>query len=156
MADGQRLDLEVERLRTEEVLRHLGDRFIALAVAAATAFHQVHGNTRAIVSREDYDDALNIAASALSRLIPIFHVGHRQERTEITVHLTTQRFDRGATRLRASDGSEIADLCVRRSDLMSALSLIKRTGLPFSFATVPAEPKPMVDDAKAPSEEEKS
>ena len=140
MSDGQRLSLEVERLRTEEVLRHLGDRFIAMSVAAATAFHQVHGNTKAVVSRQDYDDALNIAASALSRLIPVFTTGHRQERVQIRVNPTTQRFMRGATLVRGDDGIEITELCVRRSDLMSAISLIKRTGLPFSFAIIPEEP----------------
>ena len=107
-----------------------------MSVAAAITFHQAHGNTKAIVTRDDYDDALNIAASALSRLIPILALRDpREERVAITVDLVNQRFVRGATELHHKDGTRIRDLSVKNSDLRSALSLIKRSGiLGSSFA----------------------
>jgi hypothetical protein len=75
--DDVRLDRE--RARTEELLQSAQDAHVPLAVAAAIAFHQVQGNTRAIVSRQDYDDALNLAAAALSRLIPLYAVRDPRE-----------------------------------------------------------------------------
>ena len=138
MPDEQRLSLEVERLRTESYWRTLSE-YMAMSVAAAVTFHQVHGNTNAIITRADYDDALNIAASALSRLITVYTSGTREGRVPVTVDITRQRFGRGATQLQSPDGSIVDELSVRRSEMVSALSLIKRAGLPFSFAALPSE-----------------
>ncbi|HZM34451.1 MAG TPA: hypothetical protein VFC18_08135 [Burkholderiales bacterium] len=127
--------LEQEKQRTEDLLQNASDAYIPLAVAAALAFHQAHGNTRAIVNRRDYDDALNIAAAALSRLIPLYTLrAPRQGRVPVAVNLVHQRFQRGATELHGDDGSVMRALSVRRSDLVSALSLVKRAGLGFAFA----------------------
>lgn len=130
------VDLKSEGLRAGDLLHaSLADTYVPLAVAAAITFHQAHGNTRAIVTRQDYDDALNIAAAALSRLITIYTVQDpRDERVAVEVNLSGQRFARGATRLVYDDGRIFDDLSVRRSDMLSATSLIKRTGLAFSFA----------------------
>jgi hypothetical protein len=107
---------------------------LPLAVAAAIAFHQAHGNTRAIVTRGDYNDALNIAAAALSRLIAIRVVRDpRDGRTPLTVDLTKMHFARGATELRSASET-IRDMSVARGELLSALSLIRCAGLTFSFA----------------------
>jgi hypothetical protein len=108
--------------------------YLPLPVAAAITFHQVHGNTKAIVSRQDYDDALNIAAAALSRLIAIYVLRDlREGRVALPVDLTRSHFARGATQLRSANET-IGELWVARRELVSALSLIKRTGLPFGFA----------------------
>jgi hypothetical protein len=107
---------------------------LPLPVAAAIAFHQAHGNTKAIVSRRDYDDALNIAAAALSRLVTIYVMRDpREGRVPLAVDLTRSHFTRGATQLHDAHET-IGRLSVARGELLSALSLIKRTGLPFSFA----------------------
>jgi hypothetical protein len=134
-----RVDLMHDRLQTDEVLKSFLEGFVPLPVAAATTFHQAHGNSKAIVSRQDYDDALNIAAAALSRLIPIYVIRDpREGRIALAFDLTKQHFARGATELRFHGGTApLRDLSIRRSDLLSALSLIKRTGLPFSFAFMP-------------------
>lgn len=127
--------LEQERERTEELLQDARDAYVPLAVAAALVFHAAHGNTRAIVTRRDYDDALNIAAAALSRLIPLYTLRDpREGRVTVAVNLVHQRFQRGATELHGDDGSTTGELSVRRSDLVSALSLVKRAGLGFAFA----------------------
>lgn len=126
--------LELEAERTTALLQGTHDFYLSLPVAAAIAFHQAHRNTKAIVSRQDYDDALNIAAAALSRLLTIYVLRDpREGRVALPIDLTQMHFTRGATRLRS--GNEIiGELWVARRELVSALSLIRRTGLPFSFA----------------------
>lgn len=91
-----RVNLETERLRVDASWRAQGAEYVALPVAAAIAFHQAHRSTKAIVTVEDYDDALNIAASALSRLIPILVVNESQSvPVTLDVDLARQRFSRG-------------------------------------------------------------
>jgi hypothetical protein len=110
------------------------DAYYPLPTAAAITFHQVHRNTTAIVSRRDYDEALGIAAAALSRLISIYTLRDpREGRVAIAVDLTKARFVLGATQLRSSEET-IGELWVSRGEMVSAMSLIMRTGLPFSFA----------------------
>ena len=136
-----RVDLLLESKQTEElVARSFQEAHVPLPVAAAITFHQVYGSTKAIISRDDYNDALNISAVALSRLITLYRLADpRESPTPVAADLTKQHFARGATELRCNDGQPpVRDLSVKRSDMLSAISLIKRTGLPFSFALVPA------------------
>ena len=134
MADDQ-VDLGSERDRIEDMWRGMSHTYVPLAVAAAMTFHQVQGNTRAIISRQDYDDALNLAAAALSRLVTVYTMaGTPGERRPLSVDLIKQHFVRGATELRATDGSRVLDLSVLRGEILSAISLVKRAGLPFSLA----------------------
>lgn len=150
MADDQQLSLEVERLRAEDLLHTAPGRDVPLAVAAAMTFHQAHRSTRAIVTRADYDDALNMAAAALSRLIPVYVLRDPKEgRKPLAFDLGTQRFSRGATELHGKDGSVVGDLTVRRTDLVPALSLIRRAGIPFAFA--PAQEPPVQQGTKQES-----
>ena len=134
MAEDQvRLDVEAERA-TAELQQRADDLYLPLVVAAAITFHQVHRSTKAIFTRQDYNDALSIAAAALSRLVPIYTLRDpRVGRVPIKVDLTKAQFARGATQLRSTDET-ISELSVSRHDLVSALTLIKRTGLPFIFA----------------------
>jgi hypothetical protein len=131
--DEVRLEVEAQRA-TAELQQRGEDMYLPLAVAAAITFHQVHRSTNAIVTRQDYNDALSIAAAALSRLVPIYTLRDpRLGRIPVKIDLTKAQFARGATRLRGSDET-FDELSVARRDLVAALSLIKRTGLPFSFA----------------------
>ena len=125
------------------------EAFMALSVAAAMVFHQAQGrSTAAITAPEEHDDALNIAASALSRLLPIYAMDERtHERIATRVDVLRGRFARGATEFRRSDGTVVAWMSVKRGDLTSALSLIRRVGIPFGFA-IEREP-----DEKAPAPE---
>jgi signal transduction histidine kinase len=136
-----RIDLAAEVLRAQEASRDRQAPYLPLSVAAAIAFHQAHGSTKAIVTRADYNDALNIAASALSRLIPILTLRDpREGRVAISVDLVRQRFARGATELRHDDGTRSSKLSVKTSEFRSALSLLKRSGiLGTSFAVAAPE-----------------
>lgn len=135
----QRLSLEVERLRTERLWRGMLGEYVPMSVAAATTFHQVHGSTRAIVTHKDYDDALNIAAGALASLVPVYTLDARGRRIELTVNLVLQRFALGATQLRSPDGGVDENLSVQRADMLFALSIVRRAGLPFRLALLAPE-----------------
>ena len=141
MADDE-VDLRRERERMDDLWQRMVEAYVPLSVAAAITFHQVHGNTRAIVTRQDYDDALGIAAAALSRLVPIYTLDNpSQGRMPVTVDLTRQHFALGATQLHAMDGTKLGNLSLQRGEMLSAISLIRRAGLPFSFAMPLAEEK---------------
>ena len=130
-----RVDLGSERERIDALWRNMSQTHVSLPLAAALAFHQVRGSRPALVNRQDYDDALNQAAAALSRLVTIYvSEDSRQARVPIAVDLGTHYFNRGATELRAKDGSTRRDLSLQRGELLSAISLIKRIGLPLAFA----------------------
>lgn len=129
--DSVRLEAEAERATA--LLQSGHDYYVPLAVAAAIAFHQAQGSTQAIVSRDDYDDALNLAAAALSRLLTIYVLRDaRQGRVPLAVDLTRCRVARGATELRVGVET-VCELSVSRHDLLAALALIKRAGLPLMF-----------------------
>lgn len=120
------------------------ESFVALSAAAAMAFHEAQDrSTRAVLSPHDHDDALNIAASALSRLLLIYVADEATQRGVATkLDVVSGRFLRGATEFRRHDGSTVTSMTVKRADLTSALSLIKRTGIPFSLAMGEATPSP--------------
>ncbi len=122
------------------------ESFVALSAAAAIVFHEAQGrSTKAIVSPQDHDDALNIAASALSRLLTVYVMDDSaRTRSGVKLDLLGGKFARGATEFRRADGSVVTAMMVKRGDLTSALSLIKRVGIPFSLAigepTLPPTP----------------
>jgi hypothetical protein len=129
------ISLEVEQARSSELLQKLGDQFVPLSVAAAITFHHAQGNTRAIVTRQDYDDALNIAAAALSRLVKVYEIKEpKAGRVALGVDLTHQRFARGATELREANQPVARELSVRSEDLKTVLVLVRRAGIPFGLA----------------------
>ena len=133
MSDEQ-IRLEVESERTDALLQRVDHNYLPLHVAAAVTFHQAYGSKNVVMSRSDYDDALNIAAAALSRLMHVYTLREPPEgRVALAVDLTNWHFARGATELRNSHET-IGELSVTRDELVSALSLIRRTGLPFAFA----------------------
>jgi len=149
MAEDQ-VDLDAELRRINGMWQELDLSCIPLAFASAMAFHQVYGSGRGVVSRRDYDDALNLTAVALSRLIAVYTTSDPiAGRVPVQIDLRKQHFACGATELRSADGSVVRELSLNRGELLSAVSLIKRAGLPFSFALVsslssqsgkPAEP----------------
>lgn len=129
------VSLEAAGTRARELLQGLENSFVPLAVAAAITFHQAQGSTKAIVTRQDYDDALNIAAAALSCLIPVYELADSKiGRVPVAIDLTCQRFARGATEVRVKDQPVARNLSIRFTDLQAAVALIKTAGLPFSFA----------------------
>ena len=129
------VSLEAERARAEELFEIARGPYVGLAIAAASAFHKVHRDAQGFISRRDYDNALDIAAASLSRLVSIYTLQDSGEGwVAVSIDFARQRFANGATEVRCSDGRSITRLSVRRSDALSAISLVKRTGLPFSFS----------------------
>ena len=126
--------LEIEAQRTRALWQRVDDVYFPLAVAAGIAFHQAYPSATTCVSRQDYEGALDIAAAALSRLIPVYAMRTPPGgRATLVVDLARARFARGATELRGR-WETVGELSVARSDLVSAVSRIKRIGLPFSFS----------------------
>ena len=126
------VSLEAAGTRASELLSGLESGFVPLSVAAAVAFHQAHGGRQAMVTRQDYDDALNIAAAALSRLIPIYEVKEAKVGlVPVAIDLTRQRFARGATEMRVREQSIARELSIRFADLQAAVTLIKSADLPL-------------------------
>lgn len=140
------VNLEVEQARANDALRGLENSYVPLAVAAAVAFHQARGSMESVVTREDYEDALGMAAAALSRLAPVYQLRDPPDgRVALQVDLTQRRFARGATELRGGNQPVARDLSIRYCDLQSALALIKRAGVSFTLALSPASPGAAVD-----------
>lgn len=126
------VSLDIERARVEGMLKHAQGGFVELALAAAAAFHQANPKSQKRIARSDYEGALNIAASAISRLVPVYSSeNHRREQVTVSVDITRARFANGAKELRSLEGWSVARLSIRRSDLPSALPLIGRAGLQF-------------------------
>jgi hypothetical protein len=126
------VSLDLERARVEQILQNAVGRRVPLAIAASSAIHMVSRNTHDMIARGEYDHALDIAAAAISRLVPVFALAHPCEGEEaLQIDITRERFANGATELRRGDGQRITALFIRHSDMLSALSLIKRTGLLF-------------------------
>ena len=129
--------------RADHEWRISQEGFVSLPAAAAIVFHQAQGRSaRAVASASDHDDALNIAARAISRLVDIYVVDDAAHlRRPTRLDLLTGKFIHGATEFRRNDGSSVHSMSVKRTDLTSALSLIKRVGIPFSLA-IEAERRP--------------
>lgn len=142
--------------RADHEWRISQESFVPLAAAAAIVFHQAQGRSaRAVASAADHDDALNIAASALSRLVEIYVVDEAaRTRTPTRMSLVSGRFVRGATEFRRNDGTSLRTMSVKRTDLTSALSLIKRVGIPFGLALEADEAEGKMP-SRAPRETEK-
>lgn len=131
-SDDVMVSLELERSRVEELLQITLGAHVGLAVAAGCAFHQAHRLTVRVLSCRDYDNALNHSAAALSRLAPIYSLKDPlQGRVAISIDLAGQRFANGATEVHCADGQVISRLSMLRPDMLSAVSLIQRTGLDF-------------------------
>ena len=127
------LDLELDRARIETLWQRSLDLDVPMGVAAATVFHRVHGERTGLVRRGDYEMALNVAAATLAWLVPVHSVGLvTGRRVPVAVNLLTQRFAGGGTQLRSLEGETLVEpLFVRRPDLLFALPIIQRAGLPL-------------------------
>ena len=133
------VDLELERERSGHLLQRLDHGLVTLPLASAVTLHQMRDPFKAVVTRAEYDDALNIAASALSRLVEILTcAGGSVEARVVPVDLTRQRVSRGASQLRGiDDDSSVDRLFVWRGELLAAIPVVRRAGPLFSFAIAP-------------------
>ena len=106
-----------------------------LHLAAALAFHEAHGGVDAVVPRLDYDDALNLAAAALSRLLTLYTLDEQTRRpVPVRLSLANGRFRQGAVVYEQRESSRtVTSLVVHREQLPAAIAVIRATGLPLHF-----------------------
>ena len=104
---------------------------VPLALAASFALFELNaGKTLgASASSFEYLGSLNVLAAALSTLIPLYaQEPHREDPVEVTFNPVRQRFEGGATVLRAIDGTLATNLLVNRADVVEAIAAIERAG----------------------------
>jgi len=104
--------------------------FVPLGIAAAITLHVCLADAAIDVASDSYRNALNVAAAALSRLIPIYlEVDCPQSRELIDVDIAKHRFQNGATELHSRDGETMAPLRVNRHDVLAAIPKCRQAGL---------------------------
>lgn len=129
------VDLRLEHERVMRQWRESLGAYSPLSVAAAIAFHETCRNEGQALSPEDYAGALDIAAAALCRLIPIYTRDALERPVPVPVDITRQRFCEGATKLRGADGAVLTPLTVARRDLQPAIRTIARARIEFGSWT---------------------
>lgn len=108
-----------------------GADFFPLPAAAALTFHRTCGIGEDRLSSIEYAGALDIAAAALSRLVPIYTLDGEGTPVAVAVDLAQQRFHGGAREVLRADGTMLSPLGIARSDLPRALATIGRLRVEF-------------------------
>jgi hypothetical protein len=118
------------------------DPHVALSVAAALAHSQLSENPRVFYDVEHYSETLNLAARALASaaVIHVAESDHGGWRALTDAELAAASIQRGATLLVLADGRTFRHLSVLRSDLRSAIALLRAAGVK-AFGTEPAKPQ---------------
>jgi len=140
MNERETVDLATEWVRVEELWRTNQSTYVPLQLAASFTVHAAGSAPslyEALVTPDDHLNALNIAAAALSAVIPIY-AQHHGTRSWVAVFVDPvhQRFEDGATVLRNRDGETILNLAVKRADVVAAIPTIERVGVAF-YAGLP-------------------
>lgn len=131
------VDLRRDRDQVRKIWRSIADSHVPLPLAAALAFHEVHGGAASIVARVEYEDGLDLAAAALSRLVTIYAIDEgTRNPVPARFDLGAGRFRHGATTYERADGTTMTPLLVQREHLAPAMELIRSTGIPFQLAGV--------------------
>ncbi len=102
-----------------------------LCVAAAFTFHQTRRSNEELLTPVEYANALDIAAAALSCLVPIYTPNGHGEQVPLSINLARQRFCGGATKVQCVDGAVLAPLNIVRRDVLPALIAIERSGIDY-------------------------
>jgi hypothetical protein len=125
------VDLRRDCVQIEEIWTRSRESWLPLSVAAAFTFHQTRRGVANLLFPEEYANALDIAAAALSRLIPIYTPDERGSPVALRINLASQKFRGAATKLQCSDGTVLAPLDVVRLDLLPALVAIERANIDY-------------------------
>ncbi len=125
------VDLRRECEHVEEIWTRSQESWVPLSVAAAFTFHQTRRKVANILFPEEYANALDIAAAALSRLIPIYTPDGRGVPVAVPINLAAQKFCGGATKVRCADGTVLSPLDIVRQDLLPALVAIERVSIDY-------------------------
>ncbi len=119
--DPLNLDARAGPARADEPTPNPAGEYLGLAAAAAAIFYAVHRMTADNLQRRDYDEALNLAAAAYSRVAPVYVLDdQRQGQVALPLDLTGPRFSNGATEVHGLDGRRFTGLSVRHADMLAA------------------------------------
>jgi hypothetical protein len=133
------VDLRRDSEQVSELWRGSADSHVSLALAAALAFHEARDHHPVLLSRADYEDALDLTAAALSRALTIYALD-RASGVPVSTRfdLRAGRFRCGASVYEQWGGDALTSLVVLRDDVPRALALIKSAGIPFHSHPRPA------------------
>lgn len=136
------VDLRSDSAQVERMWRSSQALCVPLSVAAALTFHQTRRSNEQLLPPNDYAKALDIAAAALSCMVPIYTLDERGERIPICVNLARQRFCGGATKIQCLDGAVFAPLTIVRGDVPPVLLAIQRAQIDYVAPQRMARPSP--------------
>jgi hypothetical protein len=107
------------------------DEHIGLTTASGIAYDQLAAKLRGAYDAEHFNDLLNKAAEALIRIAPVylFDPVSGARRPLNPAELLNAQVTRAASVLLLADGREVKDLSLLRSDLRTAISILKGAGL---------------------------
>jgi len=125
------VDLRKDCAQVEQIWGNSQEFCVPLCVAAAFTFHQTRRDREKLLSPNEYANALDIAAAALSCLVPIYTPDGRGEQIPLSVNLARQRFRGGATKVQCDDGAIFTPLTIVRGDVLPALIAIERSGIDY-------------------------
>jgi hypothetical protein len=125
------VDLRRDCEQVEELWTRSQESWLPLPVAAAFTFHQTRRNVANMLFPEEYANALNIAAAALSCVVTIYTPDGRGAQVPVPIDLAKQRFCEGASRIHCSDGTVYEPLSVARGDVVPALVAIERSKIDY-------------------------
>jgi hypothetical protein len=108
-------------------------QYVPLSLAASFVFHQTRRGDEAALTGNEYAGALDIAATVLSCLVPIYTVNGQEERIAVSVDLSSQKFRGGATQLLRTDRTIVASMSIVRDDVLHALLSFERTGVEIAY-----------------------
>lgn len=130
------VDLRADGDKVRKLWRGSEALHVPLSLAAALAFHESYGGPDAIMQRLDYDDALDLIAAALSRLVTIYKVDEStRSPVSVQLNLGSGKFRHGATVYEYRNGRALGSLMVQRAHVPAAVELIKAVGIPFQIGS---------------------
>ena len=125
------VDLRQARDEVEDIWIGSQEPWLPLPVAAAFTFHQTRRNVANLLTPDEYERALDIAAAALSCLIPIYSPDGQGTPVPVRINLAHQKFCGGAARVQSADGAVLAPLSIVRGDVLPAVIAIERSKIDY-------------------------
>ena len=136
------VDLATDREKVECMWINSQAQFVKLSLAAAFVFHKTRRGKEAALTGIEYAGALDIAATVLACLIPVYTVDEEGQWTAVIVDLSRHEFRGGASQLqRSADGARLAPMCVVRDDVGQALQEVARAGFEIVYRAPPRRPQ---------------
>ena len=128
--------------KPQQATEGISGQHLALSVAAHLARTQLIPEPFKVYDGQHVTDMLNVVGLALARIAPLHVIDPAagEPRLLAPAEIDGAVAKRGATTLVLKDGRSLAGVSIRRSDLRSAIAILKAVGLP-EIAPPPAAPK---------------